>query len=83
MFASVLRVTGTAEADWTISHQSSTERFEEAREALRRGESQAFGTMLYARVFFPDGAGELRGREMSNKALGLPQEDLDEATRAA
>ncbi|CAD0113025.1 unnamed protein product [Aureobasidium uvarum] len=37
---------------------------------------------MYARVFFPDGSGDYEhNRGLDNEALGLQQEDLDEATR--
>ncbi len=36
--------------------------------------------MIYTRIFYPDGAGNIEGKGTVNKALGLPEEDLDDAT---
>lgn len=42
------------------------------------------GNFLYGRVFFPDGCGDFESSKGTlNKLLGLPQEDLDEATKRA
>jgi hypothetical protein len=40
------------------------------------------GTAMYARVFYPDGSGDFEtSHGLDNKALDLPSEDLDAATR--
>ena len=36
---------------------------------------------MIANAFKPGIGGLYEGRELANKALGLPQEDLDEATK--
>lgn len=37
---------------------------------------------MYARVFYPDGSGDYESSKgLDNEGLGLPQEDLDEATK--
>lgn len=39
---------------------------------------------MYARVFYPDGSGDYESSKgLDNEALGLPHEDLDEATKRA
>lgn len=82
MLASVQRVTGTADADWTVTRESTKQRFEDGRALVRQGNMAGFGKMLYARAFYPDDALDVSARA-HNELLGLPQEDLDEATRDA
>lgn len=79
MFESVKRVTGTTEADWTITHESSEQRYNDGREALGKGNFAEFTKMLYSRMFFTKGSVEYP-RPVDNALLGLPVEDLDEAT---
>ena len=89
MFESVLRVTSTREADWTISHESSQQRYADGVNAIQNetgGSSkqrEGFGKMMFTRVFFPDGCGDFehsRAEGTLNRLLGLPVEDVDEAT---
>ncbi|KAK6221957.1 hypothetical protein LQW54_001177 [Pestalotiopsis sp. IQ-011] len=84
MLASVLRVTGTTEKDWTITREDSRERYQKGLEDMQKGDGTGFVRAMYARVFYPDGSGvyeEKRG--LQNDLLGLPREDLDEFTRIA
>ncbi|KAI2470449.1 hypothetical protein F4781DRAFT_430464 [Annulohypoxylon bovei var. microspora] len=82
MFESVKRVTKTSDADWTITRDSAERRWEEGRSALEKGDWQLFTKMLYSRMFFPNGDGDYQSRRsLDNDMLGLPIEDLDEATR--
>ncbi|KAL4974653.1 hypothetical protein BDW66DRAFT_161087 [Aspergillus desertorum] len=82
MFESVKRVTRTVDSDWTIIRESSLERFKEGQEGLKVHNSKVFTKMLYSRMFFPTGDGDYESRrELDNKALGLPVEDVDEATK--
>jgi hypothetical protein len=82
MFESVQRVTGTTDADWKISYEPSAQRYEDGIEAMKKGDMRGFGKQLYTRVMFPNGGGDF-SIKLNNKALGLPQEDLDERTRIA
>jgi hypothetical protein len=84
MFDSVLRVTGTKEEDWTISHEDSRERYAGGVKAMQSGDMRGFARAMYTRMFYPDGSGvyeNLRG--LQNELLGLPQEDMDEFTKIA
>ncbi|KAI1457890.1 NAD(P)-binding protein [Annulohypoxylon moriforme] len=83
MFASVLRVTGTKESDWTIKYEDSTKRYQEAQKKVFGGDRTAFPTLLYSRIFYKDGVGNFEARRggIANDILGLPKEDLDEATK--
>jgi hypothetical protein len=88
MFASALRVTNTKESDWSVSYESSKERFEKARAAMMAGDRIAFGRMLYARGFYPDRPDAINMCNfdrygLDNDALGLPEESLDEFTQVA
>lgn len=82
MLASVQRVTGTTDADWTVTRESTRQRFEDGRALVRQGNMAGFAKMLYARAFFPDDALDVSAKAQ-NAQLGLPQEDLDEATKDA
>ncbi|KAH8646784.1 hypothetical protein BX600DRAFT_518809 [Xylariales sp. PMI_506] len=83
MLESVLRVTGTKIEDWTVAKEPSQQRYAEGIKAIQHGDRIGFAKMLYTRVFYPDGAGDLERKGTLNKVLRLPQEDLDEATRVA
>lgn len=84
MFDSVLRVTGTQKSDWTISEEPAVERYTGGLKAMKEGDRTGFVKMMYTRVFYPDGCGDFEShRGTANAALGLPKEDLDEATKAA
>lgn len=84
MFESVKRVTKTADADWTIAHESSEARWREAKAGVQKGDWNAFTKMLYSRTWFPNGGGDFQSKKtLANDLLGLPVEDLDEATKEA
>lgn len=84
MLDSVLRVTGDKMEDWTINKEPAKERHTAATKALQEGERMAYVRMMYTRIFYDDGTGDFESRRgTSNKLLGLPSEDLDEATRRA
>lgn len=82
MFASVQRVTETTEKDWKVETVDAKERVAKAVEALQRGEFQpAFTHLMYTRIFYPTGEGDHTRLGLANEALGLPVEDMDEATK--
>ncbi|KAJ5604576.1 hypothetical protein N7510_009730 [Penicillium lagena] len=84
MFESALRVTGTKESDWTINRESAQERYANGVKEMHEGNRTGFVKMLYTRVFYPDGSGDIENSKGTvNALLGLPKEDLDEATKAA
>lgn len=84
MFESAKRVTGTTDADWMITREDSGERYRKAVLDLQKGDTKGFVRLLYTRVFFPNGDGDYESRKgLLNDVVGLPKEDLDEATRAA
>lgn len=81
MFESAKRATGTTDADWKIEYVGSRERWEQSQEAMKQGDRKAYARIMYTRVFFPTGEGDHTRLDWANKALGLPQEDLDEQTK--
>lgn len=84
MLDSVLRVTGGKIDDWSITKEPAKERYAAGVEAMQKGDRAGFARMMYTRVFYPDGNGDFETHKgTSNALLGLPKEDLDEATKAA
>lgn len=83
MLESVYRVTGTKEADWTITKEPSQERYAKGMKEMYEGSREGFAKMLYTRVFYPDGCGDIEHKGTVNDLLGLPTEDMDAATLVA
>ncbi|RAL16163.1 aromatic alcohol reductase [Aspergillus homomorphus CBS 101889] len=81
MLASVKRVTGTTDADWTITRQDTKTRYEEGLAQVKSGNMAGFSKLLYSRVFYPDETRDL-STKVQNELLELPVESLDEATKA-
>lgn len=83
MLDSLNRVMGTTDADWAIDSEPTAQRYERGKSLLGKS-LEGFVTVLYTRVFFPNGGGNFEATKgTANEALGLPREDLDEATRRA
>ncbi|KAL9095445.1 MAG: hypothetical protein Q9165_002316 [Trypethelium subeluteriae] len=81
---SVLRVTKTQESDWKIEKEPSHQRYAAGMQALQTGDPTAFAKILYSRVFFPDGSGNIEDTKgLANGLLNLPKENLDEYTEVA
>lgn len=81
IFESVKRVTGTTDADWTVTHEPTKKRYEEGLALVKVGNMSGFSKMLYARAFYPDDKSEFSAKAQ-NELLGLPEESLDEATKS-
>jgi len=81
---SVLRVTGTKVDDWKVSSIPAQERYDEGMEAVKKGDRMGFARSMATRVFFSDGVGDYeKTKGTVNNLLGLPEEDIDEATERA
>ncbi|GFF51440.1 hypothetical protein IFM58399_09066 [Aspergillus lentulus] len=80
IFESVKRVTGTTDADWTITHEDTKKRYEDGLALVKGGNMAGFSKLLYARAFYPDDASDFSAKAQ-NDLLGLPEESLDEATQ--
>lgn len=84
MFASALRVTGIQKHEWRITKESARERYSDGLKEIKEGKRIGFAKMMYTRVFYDDGCGDFEsGKGTINALLGLPKEDIDEATRVA
>lgn len=81
MFESVKRVTGTTDADWTVTHEATKKRYEDGLAQVKAGNMAGFSKMLYARAFYPDESNEFSAKAQ-NELLGLLDESLDESTKA-
>lgn len=81
VFESAKRVTGTSDSDWTVTYIDPKKRYEEGLAEFRAGNMIGLARLMYARSFFPEDPSRFPEKSQ-NKLLGLPDEDLDEATRA-
>lgn len=82
MLNSLHRVLGTADKDWTITKESAQERYEAGLSEMKRGNFLGFAKALYTRTFYKNGGGDFESEcKVDVKALGLPQEELDDATK--
>ncbi|KGO42643.1 hypothetical protein PEX1_016500 [Penicillium expansum] len=83
MLDSLHRVLGTTDSDWEITHESVAKRLADGAEEMAKGVFTAIPKMLYGSVFLPTNKeGDFAGTmELANDILGLPKEDLDEATK--
>ncbi|KAF9697521.1 hypothetical protein EKO04_004358 [Ascochyta lentis] len=84
MLDSLHRVLGTSDDDWTITKENVKERYQKGLAQLQGGDRLGFAKAMYARIFFPGEGGDFQtGYGLDSEKLGLPREDLDEATRRA
>ena len=82
MLASVQRATGTSSKDWKVSYRSGTTAVEEGYIGLRAGDHMKGIDVLYGTNFLPGKGGDYAvTKGTANKALGLPEESLDEVTK--
>ncbi|KAL1845849.1 hypothetical protein Plec18167_009247 [Paecilomyces lecythidis] len=80
IFESVKRVTGTSDADWTVTHEATKKRYQDGLELVKGGNMAGFSKLLYARGFYPDDQSDCSAKAQ-NELLGLPEESLDEFTQ--
>ena len=84
MLESALRVTGTKEDNWTITKEPAQERYSAGLNDMKEGKRIGFAKVMCTRVFYPDGCGDFEHNKGTlNSLLGLPKDDIDEATKAA
>lgn len=84
MLDSIHRVTGSTDKDWEITHEPTAQRHKNGLEELKNGIQTGYAKAMYARVFYPNGDGDFESsRGLANEVLGLPKEELDEATKGA
>ena len=84
MLNSALRVTDTNEEDWTISKEPAQERIAAGIAESNDGKRAGFAKMFFTKVFVPGMGGDFEHTKGTmNGLLGLPKDNLDEATRDA
>ncbi|KAB2110756.1 hypothetical protein AG0111_0g884 [Alternaria gaisen] len=83
MFEAVQKATGTTEKDWKITSEPAKERLATARQRMMMGDRRSFATVLYTRYFIDETGLYEKNHGLNNDELGLPKEDLDEATKRA
>ena len=82
MLDSLHRVLGTTDKDWTVTYEPSAKRYKDGLADMQKGERTGFAKAMYARVFYPNGDADYESsRGLANQKLGLPKDDLDEATK--
>ncbi|KAK6351457.1 hypothetical protein TWF718_004617 [Orbilia javanica] len=82
MFEELKKVTGTTDADWTITEENHKERYDRAIQMFQKdGDWRGFGMAMYTRGFFPDQAAVMP--TIQNKLINLPQEDFEACTKGA
>ncbi|KAL7935421.1 NAD(P)-binding protein [Trichoderma chlorosporum] len=84
MLDSLNRVMGTTDNEWQIEYEPTDVRHKRGLQIFQTGSIIGFGMAMYSRVFYPNGDGDYETKHgLANKVLGLPEEDLDEATKLA
>lgn len=83
MLDSLHRVLGTTDADWEITHEAVEKRIADGAAELAQGNFKGFAKILYGRAFLAgnEDADFAASKPTANEVLGLPKEDLDEATK--
>jgi hypothetical protein len=79
---SVQRVTGTQDNDWSIAHESTSDRVAVGMKEFAEGNYRGMAKAYYARLHFP-GSEAVYEDKIQNDLLGLPEDDVDKATVAA
>ena len=84
MLDSLHRIIGTTDKDWKITYEPTAQRYKNGIDEMQKGAMTGFAKAMYSRVFFPNGDGDYESsRGLANDLIGLPKEDLDEATKRA
>ena len=84
MLDSIHRVTGSTDSDWEIKREATKQRYQDGLSEMKQGVMTGFAKAMYARGFFPDGGVDFASSKgLANEVLGLPTDDLDEATKRA
>ncbi|KAM0326096.1 hypothetical protein ACHAQA_006689 [Verticillium albo-atrum] len=85
MLESLHRVLGTTDKNWEIKYEKTAQRIEDGAREMGDGFRLGFAKWLYGSFFLSSNkASDFGGSAaVANGVLGLPKEDLDEATRRA
>jgi hypothetical protein len=80
----VQRATKTSDKDWTITNRDGQEHMAEGAAKLAKGDFMGLADNLYGAVMKGDMGGDYESeRGVSNTALNLPEENLDDSVRGA
>ncbi|EJP68178.1 oxidoreductase CipA, putative [Beauveria bassiana ARSEF 2860] len=83
MLDSLYKVLATTDKDWTVEQVDAQRRYDEGKKLLGGPEGYlGFSHCLYTRTFFENGGGDFSD-QVVNEKLGLPEEDMEEATERA
>ncbi|PMB66860.1 hypothetical protein BM221_006517 [Beauveria bassiana] len=83
MLDSLHKVLDTTDKDWTVEQVDAQRRYDEGKKLLGGPEGYlGFSHCLYTRTFFENGGGDFSDKVVNEK-LGLPEEDMEEATQRA
>ena len=84
MLDSLNRVLGTTDKDWEIDYEPTAERYKNGLAEMQKGQMLGLAKAMYSRVFYPNGDGDFEtSKGLDNDLIGLPKDDLDEATKRA
>ena len=84
MLDSLHRVLGTEDKDWEIRREDTKQRYKDGVEELKNGIFTGRAKAMYTRIFYPNGDGDYEASMgLVNDVLGLPKEELDDATKRA
>lgn len=79
---SLHRVLGTTDSDWEIKYEAVEKRIKDAAEESSQGQITGFVKKMYGKVFLDSNEmSDFAAKGSENISLGLPKEDLDEATK--
>ncbi|KFY93012.1 hypothetical protein V500_03956 [Pseudogymnoascus sp. VKM F-4518 (FW-2643)] len=76
MLAAVQQATGTCPGDWSIEEKSSEDYIEEGKKEAETGEKLGIVKILYGCTFKRGLGDKFYGKEIMNKRLALPRENL-------
>ena len=84
MLDSLHRVIGTTDKDWDITYEPTAQRYKNGMDEIQKGIMTGLAKAMYSRNFFPNGDGDFESsRGLANDLIGLPKDNLDEATKRA
>lgn len=82
LFQTVLRVTGTTEADWAIERKTTHDLIADGEKMVKDGDSAGKFKILFGGLFQSGMGGEYT-EKVQNGRLGLQEEDLEEVVKAS
>lgn len=82
LLGSIQRVTSFPHSSWDIQFQDTETKVAAGKEKLKHGDVSGYADLIYGHVFKEGAGGNHQARVgLSNQALSLPNEDLDEEVK--